>query len=136
MFRKVFIVQLAITDLFSALFIPFTLTDAFSSTWPFGDSIMSCRWVKQYILELIPSHYQMPFHPHGLLETPSCHAGEVKQYILHPLHSHRRLFIHLAFWRFHHVMQVWSNSTFSIPFTLTEAFSSTWPFGDSIMSCR
>ena len=41
--RRVFITQLAITDLFSALSIPFTLTDAFSHTWPFGDSLTSCR---------------------------------------------------------------------------------------------
>jgi hypothetical protein len=114
---------------------PFILTDAFSSTWPFGDSIMSCRWGQTV---QSPSHSlsQTPFHPPRPLETPSCHAGGVKQYNLHPIHSHRRLLIHLAFRRLLHVMQVGSNSTISIPFTLTDAFSSTWPFGDSIMSCK
>ncbi len=40
-------------------------------------------------------------------------------------------FIHLVFWRLHHFMHVGSNSTIYIPFSLTDAFSSTWPFGDS-----
>jgi hypothetical protein len=86
---------------------PFTLTDASASTWPFGDSIRSCRW-GQTVHSTSPSHSQMPFHSPGLLENLICHADEVKQYILHTVHA----------------------------FTLTDAFSSTWPFGDSIMSCR
>ncbi len=91
----------------------------------------SFSWPLQISSQPSPSHShsQTPFHLPGLLETPSCHAGGVKQYNPHPLHTHRRLFIHLAFCRLHHVMQVGSNSTFSILFTLTDAFSSTWPFG-------
>ena len=38
-------ILLALTDLCSALCIPMTLVDAFSPAWPFGFTVLYCKYV-------------------------------------------------------------------------------------------